>query len=236
MRLNAVTWNVHKCRGRDGFRNPDRVLDVISALSPDIAILQEADRRVGRERAILDLAAVRERTGLTLHEQGSMSGGGVGWRGNVLLHHPKYSVVETRNLALPSPERRGATVWTLDVEGVHVDVVGLHLALVGAWRTLQAASIAAFIAAREERPTIVAGDTNDWRASSRALEPLEAVVGGRTERVPTFPSFKPVLPLDRIVAGRGARVSSVEPVSCDGASDHLPVAFKVEISPARAVS
>jgi len=48
MRLRVVSWNVHGCVGTDGQFAPERTAEVLHALAPDVAMLQE----VGDNRGI----------------------------------------------------------------------------------------------------------------------------------------------------------------------------------------
>ena len=41
MRLRIATYNVHRCRGIDGRRRPDRIVDVLREVEADIVALQE---------------------------------------------------------------------------------------------------------------------------------------------------------------------------------------------------
>ena len=43
--------NIRKAIGTDRKRNPQRILDVLSEIGPDIIALQEADKRVGTRGA-----------------------------------------------------------------------------------------------------------------------------------------------------------------------------------------
>ncbi len=44
-----MTYNVHRCRGRDRQYSPQRIADVIASAKPDVVALQELD--VGRARS-----------------------------------------------------------------------------------------------------------------------------------------------------------------------------------------
>ena len=60
-----VTWNVHRCVGRDGVCSPARVARVLASLQPDIVALQELDvrrARTGRIQVGIDIAHLK-RTG-----------------------------------------------------------------------------------------------------------------------------------------------------------------------------
>jgi endonuclease/exonuclease/phosphatase family metal-dependent hydrolase len=41
--LRLLTWNVHRCTGRDGKASPERIAEVIAATAPDVVALQEVD-------------------------------------------------------------------------------------------------------------------------------------------------------------------------------------------------
>lgn len=228
MKLTALSWNLHKCKGTDGERNPGRVVSALSAFRPDIAILQECDLKFGRKRGLLDSRALKHATGLEPAD-GPDCRGSLGWRGNMLLVGHGIECISSTRMDLPSLEPRGAVIWRLSKEEIEFDVIGFHLSLVGTWRTRQAATLAAEIALRKPVPTIAAGDTNDWWARSVALQPLEELLDTRSERHKTFPAKAPLLPLDRIMAGRGAKVLSISAKPVSIASDHLPLIAEIEI-------
>jgi len=230
--IRLLTWNVHKCRGRDGVRDPERVLHAIALLKPDVAVLQEADLKFGRERLLIDPRKAMEIAGMTVCLPEATRSGGIGWRGNALLVRDGITLVSTKSLSLPSLEPRGAAIWRLSRDGTLFEVVGLHLGLVSVFRALQASHLAAVIAGRERLPTVVAGDTNDWRAGSVNMRPLEMVLETTASRHPTFPARRPVLSLDRIMAGRGASVESVWTESARHASDHIPLVSEIRLSKA----
>jgi endonuclease/exonuclease/phosphatase family metal-dependent hydrolase len=72
-------------------------------------------------------------------------------------------------------------------------------------------------------PTIVMGDFNDWFWVGSVRKALSRELPGRT-RFRTFPSFFPLLRLDRIYCRpRGAFVDCYTDRSARGISDHLPV-------------
>ena len=228
--IRFLTWNVHKCMGTDGRRDPIRILGIISGFAPDVAVLQEADRKFGRKRGLLDPEEVLGLTGMRLWQPLSSTRGEAGWHGNALLVRDGIECLSAKLLRLPSLEPRGAAVWSLRADGVGFDVVGMHLGLLGAFRRVQIVSIAAEIASRPRVPTIVAGDSNDWRWGSPAMLPLEAVLGSRSERPLTFPAGRPMLSLDRVLAGRGATLGPLAIPGAGRASDHRPVLTEVRIA------
>ena len=45
--IRIVSYNMHKARGLDQKRRPERTLQVINGLQADVVALQEADKRIG---------------------------------------------------------------------------------------------------------------------------------------------------------------------------------------------
>jgi endonuclease/exonuclease/phosphatase family metal-dependent hydrolase len=104
--------------------------------------------------------------------------------------------------------------------------VGMHLDLSGLWRRRQIRSILDAIARRPQRmPTILMGDTNEWREAAGCLKDFEPLF----HIAPTGPSFHsrhPVAALDRIIVDKDLRIDAagvhMSP-SARRASDHLPI-------------
>jgi len=60
----VASYNVHKCVGTDGRFDPERIIEVIREMDPDVIALQEADQRFGERSGLLDLPRLRLETGL----------------------------------------------------------------------------------------------------------------------------------------------------------------------------
>jgi endonuclease/exonuclease/phosphatase family metal-dependent hydrolase len=102
----------------------------------------------------------------------------------------------------------------------------MHLDLSGLWRKRQMRSILQAIAKRPNKmPTVLMGDTNEWRTAAGCLNDL-----GREFRIaPTGPSFHarhPVAALDRIIVHTDLNIEAagvhMSPTA-RRASDHLPI-------------
>ena len=110
----------------------------------------------------------------------------------------------------------------------------MHLALFQRGRERQLAEIISYInQLTAGAPTIVAGDFNDWR--NRLSEPMRTAGFSEVFEVltglpaKTFPSMKPVLPMDRIYV-RGLKVLSAELLhDWEKLSDHLGIATDLEL-------
>ncbi|PIE13091.1 MAG: endonuclease [Rhodobacterales bacterium] len=222
--LRIASYNLQKCVGLDLRRRPDRSLGVINALEAAVVVLQEADKRLPPRPAALprDMA---EEAGWRVADFGlGGRSGSLGWHGNAMLVAPGVEVVETAHIDLPGLEPRGAIRAELVTEFGALRVIGAHLGLLRRFRLLQLAAITRHLARLPDRPTVLAGDLNEW-GSARALEVATPGLTILPERH-SFPAPRPVAAIDRFAlsphlealdhgthTARPARV----------ASDHLPI-------------
>lgn len=226
-----ASYNVHKCVGTDGRFDPERVAAVIAEIAPDVIALQEADKRFGDRQGLLDMQALSRETGLV---PVSVRNGhqGHGWHGNVVLVREGI-VCETRQIRLPGLEPRGALVVDIDLTTGPVRVMAAHLGLLRHSRLLQISALLAQASAGDDRPVVLMGDTNEWRMRKRSsLHPMRSGFAGVGDGVPSFPSYFPVLPLDRILVRPHGLLGPLEahrtPLS-RVASDHLPVKARLRL-------
>jgi endonuclease/exonuclease/phosphatase family metal-dependent hydrolase len=224
-----ASYNVHKCVGTDRRFDPGRIAAVIAEISPDVLALQEADKRFGDRRGLLDLAALREATGL---EPVPIANGhmGHGWHGNLLLTRGG-ATRQVRQVTLPGLEPRGALMADVMLEVGAIRVVGVHLGLLRHSRLLQVTSLISHAADATSLPVLMMGDMNEWRRERRsALLGFASGLGPVAPGVPSFPAYYPVLALDRMVARPAGILGPVEAHSTPlsrRASDHLPIKARV---------
>ncbi len=242
--ITVASYNIRKAIGTDRRRNPGRVLDVLHELDADIVALQEADKRFGGRGSAVPHElidghgmympvhlGVRHRRRLEKARQQAekflkIDTRNLGWHGNALLVKPHVGVLDVAALELPTLEPRGAILAELLVGDRAIRIIGLHLDLSGLWRRRQMRAILDAIAARPQiMPTVLMGDTNEWRTAAGCLKDLN----GAYRVAPTGPSFharRPVAPLDRIIVDErlGIEAAGVHAsASARRASDHLPV-------------
>jgi endonuclease/exonuclease/phosphatase family metal-dependent hydrolase len=133
-------------------------------------------------------------------------------------------------------ERRGLLHSSIQLPGsaVPIHCFCVHLALFERGRERQLTEIIAYInKLTQGGPTIVAGDFNDWRNRVSApmldagfAEVFEALTGSPAK---TFPSIRPMLPMDRIYV-RGLRIHSADLLEeWFRLSDHLGIAAELEL-------
>lgn len=245
--ITVASYNMRKAIGTDRRRNPQRVLDVLHEIDADVVALQEADRRVGgrssavphelidahglyrpvplgvRNRRMLDRMP---RVGARIDELLKVNTRNLGWHGNALLVKSHVEVMDVAVLELPTLEPRGAVLAELLIEDQPLRIIGLHLDLSGLWRRRQMRAIVEAIGKRPQAmPTVLMGDTNEWRTAAGCLKDLD----GQFRIAPTGPSFhsrRPVAPLDRIIVDNRLRIEAAgvhHSEAARKASDHLPV-------------
>ena len=230
MQLTFASYNIHKAVGVDGRRSPDRILAVLHELQADVIALQEVDRRFGERECVLPKAMLEEthwRVAPVAKRPRS-----IGWHGNALLVRSDIEIETAAPVDLPTLEPRGAVRADLLVDGKRVRVVGVHLDLSGLRRREQIRAVLRHCAQCQAAcPTVLMGDFNQWGLASGALAEFRS----EWQVLPTgnsFPSRRPVAPLDRIVQSPGwtCRQAGVHHSALAAvASDHLPIRATLEL-------
>jgi len=227
--MKVASYNIHKCRGTDGLVRPERIIDVILEINADLVALQEVDPRFGRRGSVLDADLVSRETGMRLLAQSDVPDRH-GWHGNALLVRGDPKTYHRSQLRLPGFEPRGAIIAELDLGDGAFRVIAAHFGLLRRSRIDQAnALLAAFNKAPRMR-TILLGDLNEWRRYRRsALDILEPTFG-RGPRIPSYPSRRPLFPLDCILGWPSGLVTTIaihDSPLARRASDHLPLTATV---------
>lgn len=228
--ITVASYNIHKCVGTDGRFDPARIAAVIAELDADVVAIQEADERFGRRRGLLDLAALENMTGLTLVPT-SQKPDGHGWHGNALLLKTG-AVRSMRRLALPGAEPRGALLVDLDLPAGPLRMVAAHLGLLRRSRRWQVRSILHAIEEGPEAPVLLMGDFNEWRPGRKSsLLALRPVFGPLSHEHFSFPSYFPVIALDRVIGSPGlvTKLEVHNSALARVASDHLPLKARIDI-------
>ncbi len=243
--LTVASYNMRKAIGLDRRRDPKRVLDVLHEIDADVVALQEADKRFGGRGAavpheLIDDHGVYKPVHLGVRHRRPLENArkhadrllnintrNIGWHGNALLVKRHVGVIDCAALDLPTLEPRGAVMAELLLDGDRpVRVIGMHLDLSGLWRRRQVRAILDAVAKRRQKmPTVLMGDTNEWREAAGCLKDL----GPEFQVAPTGPSFHsrhPVASLDRIIVDRELRIDAAgvhSSAAARRASDHLPI-------------
>jgi endonuclease/exonuclease/phosphatase family metal-dependent hydrolase len=235
-----LTYNVHRCVGKDRKLDVSRIADVIAAHDPDIVALQELD--VGRARTN-NVDQAHE-----LAEQLEM----------VSHFHPAFSVEEERYgdailtslperlvQAAPLPgydnwssvvEPRGAVWIAVDIGGgVEVQIINTHLGLIPHEQQIQARALAGGGWTGHplfQGPAILLGDFNATAASSvykcltQRLKDARHLAPLPRQPTTTYPASLPVLRIDHLFVSDQIKIEGLfapyEKIT-RVASDHLPL-------------
>ena len=228
--LIIVSYNVHKCVGMDGRFAPERVARVIEELNADIIGLQEIDsshfrcKQSDQVEYLAGATGYRAIMGPTISRHDSHYG-------NALLTN--HSILDVRHidLSIPRREPRGAIDVELGINGALVRVIVTHLGLSLLERPHQFRHLHSLLDGDSHHLEILLGDFNEWYPRSRTLKSMHDHFGKPPAPV-SFPSFLPLLSLDRIwvkpkkvlvdVRAHNTPLARV-------ASDHLPVVATIEI-------
>ena len=228
--VRVVTYNIHTCVGVDRRYDPGRIAAVLHEIDADIACLQEVDARRGTGRYADQWAYLGEATGCRV-----VLGAGVpvenGRFGNAILTRFPVLTAQSMDLTVACYEPRGAIDADLLLGDRVLRVIATHFGLRAGERRLQANRLMAALAGtvpqrrHEADAVLLMGDLNEWRGRSGAIRVFDRRLGpSAAER--TFPSWLPVLALDRIYADGPAVLREIgvyrSPLA-RLASDHLPL-------------
>jgi endonuclease/exonuclease/phosphatase family metal-dependent hydrolase len=260
MRLRVVSWNVHGCVGTDGKFAPQRNADVLAALAPDVALLQEVGDNRGIHPPIDQAATLARALDMTCAVGITMPREPYGY-GNATLARHALVESQTYDLSVPGREPRACLRVVIGWERLQLVTLNVHLGLGPGERRRQLGVIleallvdyAAEEVARHRRlpwlfrwrkvdvdklatisePLVLAGDFNDFPPGpvSRTLANRLHDTCARIAERRTFPSWRPLLRLDRVYTSRavaviGARVD--RSALARAASDHLPIVVELE--------
>src|SRR5215469_15881171 len=232
--VRVVTYNIHNCVGVDRRYDPGRISKVLRQIDADIACLQEVDARGRSEWHADQWAYLGAATGCRV-----ITGAGVrpprGRFGNAIL--TRFPVLAARliDLTVVGYEPRAAIDADILIGERVLRVIATHFGLHAAERRLQANRLMAALAEqvperrREDHAVLLMGDLNEWRGRRGAVRSLDRRLGP-SAAARTFPSWMPVLALDRIYADGRAMLHDVtvyrSPLA-RLASDHLPLVARL---------
>ena len=228
--VRVVTYNIHSCVGVDRRYDPSRISTVLQEIDADIACLQEVAASRRSERHADQWAYLGVATGCRV-----VTGTGVCQPrlrfGNAILSRFPVLAARLIDLTVAGHEPRGAIDADLLIGERVLRVIATHFGLHAAERRQQANQLMAALREplpakrREAHAVLLMGDLNEWRGRRGAIRSLDRSLGP-SAAAPTFPSWMPVLALDRIYADGPAVLSDVgvyrSPLA-RLASDHLPL-------------
>ncbi|HXH32717.1 MAG TPA: endonuclease/exonuclease/phosphatase family protein [Bacteriovoracaceae bacterium] len=245
MRLRILTYNIHK---GFAFNNRRSVLSGIRTalrkLNPDILFLQEVMGESSEQRFRIpewETCAQFEYLADSYWSHCAYGKNAIypqGHHGNAILS--RYPIVSWHNETISEhqAEPRGllrARVMIPET-GQEVSLYNTHLDLRQIERNKQCEKIIKILSTEKQNPWVLVGDFNDW--NKVLASKLEERLGTREVfeqlhgKLPrTFPSFLPVLPLDRIYLHQAAPIVAERLTGPEWKrlSDHVPLYVELQI-------
>ena len=239
--MRLLSYNIHKgIGGRDRRYRINRVIQVIEEENPDILCLQEVARHSRRSwyhdqpRLLTEYFKATDHIyQLNVH----LKNGGYG---NLVVSRWPFAHHHQISLRLKKKKPRGAQIATVQTPEGPLHLVNWHLGLAEKERRWQSAHLLEHHLFRESAhlPTIIAGDSNDWRNkldsvvfATRGFHQVTAP----PSRFRSFPAYLAIGSLDKVyyrgnILIRHAFV--VRTPLAKRASDHLPLVVDFHIQPA----
>jgi endonuclease/exonuclease/phosphatase family metal-dependent hydrolase len=222
-----LTWNIHGTFGLNPRFDLMRAIELVRRWSPDIVALQEVDSRRhlpngGDAFDLLQQALGKH--GISARSITTADG----HYGQILISCCPIRKSKVLDISRPEREPRRAVMAEIEAPAGMIRVVATHLGLSIGERRGQARELLS-LAGPADMPTVVMGDFNDWFWAGSVHAVLARELPGRS-RFRTFPSFLPLLKLDRVFCRPAAALQSC---FCDpqgrAISDHLPVIADISI-------
>jgi endonuclease/exonuclease/phosphatase family metal-dependent hydrolase len=235
-----LTYNVHRCVGKDRKLDVSRIADVIAAHEPDIVALQELDVGRARTNNVDQAYELAEQLEMVSHFHPAFSVEEELYGDAILTSLPERLIQ-----AAPLPgydswssvvEPRGALWLAVDVGGgVEVQIINTHLGLIPHEQQIQARALAGGGWTEHplcQGPAILLGDFNATAASSvykcltKRLKDARHMAPLPRQPTTTYPAGLPVLRIDHIFVSDQIRIGALfapyEKIT-RVASDHLPL-------------
>ncbi len=229
--VRVMTWNIHGTLGRNSRYDLQRVVEIIKRNDADVVALQEVDSRRPRDDRSDDPFIYLQRE-LGKHGIcGKSISAADGEYGQMLISRFPMTGTEIVDISHPEREPRRAIKAGIETPDGNFCVIATHLGLSVKERNAQLRALLDLVG-KTTSTTVMLGDFNDWIWAGSVRNVLRGVLPGRT-RFRTFPSFCPILRLDRVYC-RPAQALVGGFVDPEGraVSDHLPVFADVRIAEA----
>jgi endonuclease/exonuclease/phosphatase family metal-dependent hydrolase len=229
-----ITYNIHK--GVAPFKNLsviDRVKLSLQESKADFLLLQEVgERNLGRPKTEKHLEILADNR-WPHRAYGQNAVFPTKNHGNAVLSAVPIRKFHNQDLTIYPVEKRGLLHCELEWPSPGLHLCSVHLDLFEFTRRQQVEKLIRYLTTHvpKNAPLILGGDFNDW--AEKVGFSLAAELGVIELSAPSFPSWHPILKLDRLYV-RGVKVNKFEALTespWNRLSDHLPLCL--EFSPTR---
>lgn len=237
--MRLVSYNIHKgIGGRDRRYRLARIIDILEAQNPDLFCLQEVARGSRRSRYDDQPRVLAKYFGAaasffqaTVHYK-------YGGYGNLFASRWPVRISHQVSLSIADKKPRGAQLAVVETPEGLLHLTNWHLGLGEKERQWQVAHLLSHRLFRESEqlPTLIAGDTNDWRNSLANSVFSQHGFRHATHPVSRFRSFPAWLPVGAIDKAffRGnifiRKTRLIRSALAHRASDHLPLLIDFHLS------
>jgi endonuclease/exonuclease/phosphatase family metal-dependent hydrolase len=241
--IRLYSYNIHKgIGGRDRRYRLERIIRVIEDGVPDLICLQEVTRGARRTRHEDQPALLAKRFG----SPGQLFQVNVRYKeggyGNLILSRWPFKSHHQISLRMGKRKPRGAQLVVIDSPKGPFQLVNLHFGLAERERHWQARHLLEHQLFREsaDLPTVIAGDSNDWRNTLRKGPFAQhgfVQVTSPPSRFRSFPAYFPLGSLDKAYVRGAIHVEHARVVHTPMAriaSDHLPLMIEFRLGKAEA--
>ena len=238
MNIRLLSYNVHKgIGGVDRKYHPQRIIDVIRSLNPDIVFLQEVDNGVARSQHHRQVDLFADGCGIPYRAYQGNVRVKAGEYGNAILSRFRLQGIHHLDLTLRYRKNRRALIATCELDNLsctNLLLANCHLGLAEYERRRQIQSIVTHLSqVRPLSAVVVGGDLNDvWSSlERRILEPQGFV--SAAPRAATFPAIRPLRTLDKLFVRGNIEVNNTFVGHSDlarVASDHLPIVADLTVA------
>lgn len=230
--ISILSFNIHKGVCSLGLRRTlAGIRAMLNQLNPDVVLMQEV--RGAHESIEVSQFEQLADDVWPHHAYGKNAVYDAGHHGNAILSRFPIAATKNHDISTNSFENRGLLLATVPVPDwpEPLELACTHLDLLHRGRSQQLDRIVEHLSALPpERPLVLGGDFNDWtvrlsRPLAKRLALTEAFHHLTGAHVRTFPSFLPLLKLDRLYfRGLTAASAACPPgASPSYLSDHLPI-------------
>ncbi len=232
--LRLMSYNVHGCKGMDGYLSTERIARVIARHRPDVIALQELDVGRARSQGMDQVQKVAKYLEMKYHFHPVLCQEAEQY-GNAILSRYPVTLIKVATLpGLHDQEPRGAMWVQIEFQNIGVHVINTHLSIWPRERMLQVKALLSeqWIGQHDHRtPLVLCGDFNAMPGSSsykricQKLKDSQTLLNGHQPFRTWFGRY-PVSQIDHVFVNPQLKVhaASVPHTSLDKvASDHLPL-------------
>jgi endonuclease/exonuclease/phosphatase family metal-dependent hydrolase len=234
--MRLISYNIHKgIGGRDRQYRLDRIIGVLREEEPDVVCLQEVDRNVRRSRFDHQPRLLSEGLGLEAMLDQLVFPRGEGGYGNLILSRWPFARTEQLSIRKGRRKPRGGQIAVVETGAGPLVLGHWHLGLNEKERHWQAARFLSHPIFSSGLPSLVAGDSNDWRDTLERgpfARHWFRQVTWPPARFRSFPAYLPMASLDKVFTRGAIRVVEARLVKTKlarRASDHLPLVVDFEL-------